>query len=125
MQNFKSLLIIHGAYLLVAALWPILDINSFVHVTGHKTDTWLIKSMSLVLLPASLCFLAQYFARPYNWEPVAILGASLSAVLAWVDFYYVLNGVIPGIYLVDGVIQLVLMASWFYLLAGRLQRPGI
>jgi hypothetical protein len=125
MQNFKSLLIIHGAYLLGAALWPLLDINSFVSFTGHKTDLWLVKAMSLVLIPASLCFLAQYLARPYNWEPVAILGVSLSAALAWVDFYYALNGIIPIIYLVDGVIQCLFVISWFYLLLGRLQRPGI
>lgn len=47
---YKGLLWIQGAYTSLTALWGLIDIDSFMAVTGPKNDIWLVKTVSVVLL---------------------------------------------------------------------------
>lgn len=40
----RTLAIIHAAYFVLTGLWPILNIRSFLRVTGPKSDLWLVKT---------------------------------------------------------------------------------
>lgn len=60
---FKPLLWIQGLYLLFTALWALIDIDSFMRLTGPKTDIWLVKTVSVLLLAIGLGFIAQVFVN--------------------------------------------------------------
>jgi hypothetical protein len=111
---FKILIWTQGLYTLVTALWGLVDIDSFMAVTGPKTDIWLVKTVSVLLLPIVIClFSALAFRMPAL--PVILVGASTCAGLAFIDFYYSGNGTIRWIYAADGIAELVFLFVWIYL----------
>ncbi|MEI6950509.1 hypothetical protein V9K67_25220 [Paraflavisolibacter sp. H34] len=109
---------IQGIYTFLTAVWPIVDIESFLKVSGYKTDIWLVKTVSLLLLSISLCLLLSIFSKgPYL--PITVLMLTLSVSLAYVDFYYALNDTISNIYMADGAAQVVFTFCWLYILARK------
>ncbi|SHL25073.1 hypothetical protein SAMN05444407_10372 [Chryseobacterium contaminans] len=46
-------------YYFATSLWPLVHIKSFLIITGDKTDIWLVKTVSILLLP--YCLLLFYF----------------------------------------------------------------
>ena len=112
----RLLLWIQTIYYLVTAIWPIVHIESFMDVTGPKTDIWLVKTVGVLLIPISLCFLTHLLLK-VDHRPVMVLAATSCTGFACIDFYYALNDVIDDIYLADGVIQLILLAGWIYIIA--------
>jgi hypothetical protein len=70
---YRLLLWIEGLYSLVTAIWPIVDIDSFMVVTGPKTDQWLVKTVSVLILAIAVFFLHK-FRYKYAKKTVAILG---------------------------------------------------
>lgn len=104
-----------SAYYLLTAIWPLVDIESFMQVTGPKEDIWLVKTVSVLLLPIALAFAAGIFAK----VPIlimALLSAGCAAGLAVIDFYYTGNGTISLVYQIDGYAQIFFMLAWIYIL---------
>lgn len=114
---YLFLLWAQGLYTLLTALWGLLDIESFMIVTGPKTDVWLVKTVSVVLAAVALSLLAHLNA--YNPLPAIILGFGCSAGLAAIDFYYSLRGTISVVYLWDGVLEVVFAFLWLYVFVRR------
>jgi hypothetical protein len=111
---YKALIWIQGLYTLLTALWGMIDIDSFMAVTGPKADIWLVKTVSVLLIPIVVClFSGLAFRMPAL--PVILVAASTCAGLAFLDFYYTGNGTIRWIYAVDGVIETVFLLVWIYL----------
>jgi hypothetical protein len=46
MKHIRTLIWIHAVYTLLTAVWPLVDIKSFMIITGHKTDIWLVKLLA-------------------------------------------------------------------------------
>lgn len=115
---YKWLIWIEGLYCLLTAAWPLLHINSFMAVTGLKTDIWLVKTVSLLILAIAVFLLLQMI-HPCPIVPVASLMLTMSAGLAFVDFYYSAQGRISEIYLADGVLQIIFFTAWIYLLVNK------
>ncbi len=111
MKLLRFLLLAQGIYTLATALWPLLDITSFMLVTGPKTDTWLVKTVGALLIPVSITLLFHLFTRS-DMRPAILLGTSTSLAFACIDFYYALSDVIPDIYLADGILQILFLAGW-------------
>ena len=112
---YKSLIWIQGGYTLLTALWGLIDIDSFMLVTGRKTDIWLVKTVSVVLVAIAVCLFSAIGYKEILL-PIILLGATASLGLAIIDFHYALNDSISNIYMLDGVAEVVFFILWIYLL---------
>jgi len=115
---YRALLGIQGGYTLLTALWGLVDIDSFMAVTGPKTDIWLVKTVSVVLLAVAAALLCFLWVRS-DPLPAIVLGFLTSAGLAAIDFYYSTKGVISQVYALDGVAEVLFALIWIYLLKER------
>lgn len=112
---YSILLWVQGVYTLLTALWGLADIRSFMRVTGPKTDIWLVKTVSVLLLPITFCFFAALFLN-MPFLPVSIVGIMTTAGLAAIDFYYTANRTIKWVYALDGILEILFLLTWIYLL---------
>ena len=102
---------LHAAYRVVG----LVDIDSFMMVTGPKTDIWLVKTISVLLIPIVVCLGAALFLK-LQPLPVLLVGSCTAAGLAAIDFYYTANRTIKWVYAVDGVLEILFLLTWIYLL---------
>jgi hypothetical protein len=117
----KNVLLIQAAYIFITAVWPIVHIESFILVTGPKTDIWLVKTVGALLIPVALCLFTYSFLN-IDKRPAFVLGAGTSVAFITIDFYYALNDVIADIYLLDGIIEIAFLIFWIYAVtANKLQ----
>jgi hypothetical protein len=107
----KSVPLVQGVYYVIFGLWSLLSISSFQALTGPKTDLWLVKTVGLLLVVSGLIFLAALLRRRLPFE-VAALGAGTALVLASADIVYVAAGTIPWIYLLDALVEIIILAGW-------------
>jgi hypothetical protein len=111
---------VQGLYYLLTGLWPIFSIDTFQMVTGPKNDLWLVQTVgALITVIAVVILLAAILRRP-SLE-VALLAILAAIALTAVDFIFVLQDVIPPIYLVDAVIEIILLTVWAFV--AILRRP--
>jgi hypothetical protein len=111
MKQFKLLIFIQSGYYLLTALWAIIDINSFMTVTGPKTDIWLVKTTAAMIATISLT-LGSYLFMQGNKSPAIILGSISAFSFVIIDFYYVAENVISNIYVLDGIFESILLIGW-------------
>ena len=111
---YRKLLWVQGTYMVLTALWGLLDIHSFMVVTGPKTDVWLVKTVSVLILCLSILFFSNLAVHSHPL-PVVLTGMSASAGLAFIDFYYTLNETIRWVYAVDGGVEAGFFCLWAYL----------
>jgi hypothetical protein len=99
-------LLAQSAYYLFTGLWPVIDINSFMWVSGYKTDQWLVKMVGLLTISIAAALFTGYKAAQRS-----ILVLAYSAALSYivVDVYYVSKGVISRLYLVDAAVEIVII----------------
>lgn len=103
--------LVQGIYFLASGIWPILHMESFLRVTGPKTDLWLVKTVGILLaVIGAVLILAQVNAEVNTSMIVLAIGSALS--LALVEFVYVTKKVISPIYLGDAFVELILIAWW-------------
>jgi hypothetical protein len=102
-----------GVYYILISLWLVLETNSFLAVTGHNTDTWLVQTLGLMLLVigGTLC-LAAY--RRQKSAEVVVLALASAGVLAATHLWFVLEDHISAVYLADTVLELGILFVWFY-----------
>src|SRR3954447_24682329 len=53
----QTILVVQGCYYLLLGLWSILDLDSFLVATGPKTDLWLVRTVSVLLVAVAGCLL--------------------------------------------------------------------
>jgi hypothetical protein len=119
---FRSIIWVHATYILITAVWPLVDIDSFMLVTGPKRDVWLVKTVAALLIPVSVC-LFSYLVIETDRRPAVILGSTTALAFMTIDFYYALGDVISDIYLADGAAETVFLAAWLYAGFGK-ERKG-
>jgi hypothetical protein len=111
----KALLLSQGFYTFATAVWALIDIESFMVVTGPKTDIWLVKTVSVVLVPIGVSLILPAFFPSTFWQPF-VIGALSAVGLAMIDFYYSSNDIISDIYFWDGILQCLFLLCWIFLL---------
>lgn len=111
MKFFRILLSIQCIYTFITAVWPLIDIESFMLVTGYKTDLWLVKTVGAILVSVSLCMATHLFIRT-DHIPVVVLAITSSIAFICIDFYYALNDTISDIYMADGALQILFLTGW-------------
>lgn len=89
-------------YYILTGLWPLVDIHSFMKVTGPKTDVWLVKMVGLLTVAIAITLFSSY---KKNNDTLSVL--SITAALAYmsIDIYYYLNGTINFVYLGDALVE--------------------
>ncbi len=107
-----------GLFYVATGVWPLVHIESFVAVTGPKTDLWLVYTVGvLVAVVGAVLLLA---ARSGRVTPeVVLLAAGAALALAGIDVVFVLRDVIPPVYLADAAVEGLLVLGWAAVAARR------
>jgi hypothetical protein len=122
LKLFKTILIAHAVYILLTAVWPIVDIESFMKVTGPKTDVWLVKTVGALLIPVGLCLLSCISIAAKR--PAIVLGTLTCISFITIDFYYAVTDVISDVYLIDAFVQGVFLLGWMFVLMSNVIKPA-
>jgi hypothetical protein len=109
--RMSVLVMLQSVYFFITAVWPLVHIKSFMWVTGYKTDVWLVKTVSAILVPISLT-MAFHLLLKTDHRPLLLLGLSTNISFICIDVYYSLTNVISDIYLVDAAIQGCFLIAW-------------
>ena len=121
MQLLRITLLLQTIYYLVTALWALIHIQSFIKVTGPKTDIWLVKTVAVLLLAISISFITALLYKTYN-NSVITLGTACCIALIVIDCYYVWNNTISKIYLLDALAEGILLTLWLIVMLRRGKR---
>jgi hypothetical protein len=101
--------LIQGLYFLLTGIWPIVDIESFLVVTGPKVDLWLVKTVGVLVAVIGAVLLSASRSRRITNE-IVLLAAGSALGLAIIDVVYARR--ISPIYLADAAAELGLVALW-------------
>lgn len=107
----KNLAIAQGIYYFLTGIWPILHIESFMEITGPKMDIWLVKTVGTLIAVIGLGLAISGFKKQVNFS-IAFIAAASAAGLMLVDIIYVWLLVIPPVYLLDAVAELIIILLW-------------
>jgi hypothetical protein len=107
----KAILLAQATYYFLAAAWPLIHLTSFLSVTGAKTDIWLLKTVSLLIMVPSLTFFYAAFRKTDNLL-IALIGFTSAIFLGFVDVYYYSTGVISWVYLIDVIPEAIFALYW-------------
>lgn len=122
MTLFRLIISTQATYILLTAVWPLVHIESFMDITGYKTDIWLVKTVGALLIPVAAC-LYSYLFRESDRLPAIILGALTAVAFLSIDLYYALTNVISDIYLADGAVEFIFLVLWMVFASRRQNNP--
>jgi hypothetical protein len=106
--------IVHGAYLFLTGLWPIIHMESFVAVTGPKTDYWLVRTVGMLAFFIGSGLLIAGIKKHIPF-PLIVIAAGSALGFLLIDIIYVLENVLWPIYLLDAGAELVFLVAWIVL----------
>lgn len=102
---------LQGAYFLVTGVWPLLHIESFITVSGPKTDLWLVKTVGSLITVIAIVILTASFKKNISSE-IMLLGIGSALTLAFIDVYYALNDTVSKAYLWDALAESIIIIFW-------------
>ena len=108
------LAIVQAGYFVITGVWPILNMRSFVAVTGPKVDYWLVKTVGVLVTVVGLAIGIAALRGNFGIETF-VLAVGSAAALGAVDVIYATKRVIPKIYLADAVAEAILITGWLIL----------
>jgi hypothetical protein len=109
---------VQGFYYLGTGLWPLVSLDSFLKVTGPKTDLWLVQAFGTLVSLVGVILLVAAWRRKIPLE-IVTLAVGMALALAGVDIIFVLKRSIGAVYLIDALAQIGLVALW----CGAMVRP--
>lgn len=83
-------------------------------VTGPKTDIWLVKTMSLLILAVGFTLLEAVYSKRQLGTAV-VLGVVSALALGIADTYYALTNQISKIYLLDAGVEFLIVLGYLML----------
>src|SRR5579884_416636 len=92
-MNDRALAIGQGVYFAATGVWPLVHMASFEAVTGPKVDTWLVRTVGVL---------------------VASVGATLisAGVHGAIDAFYATRKRISKIYLAEAAVEAAVVMAW-------------
>ncbi len=107
----RTVCLAQGLYFVLTGIWPLVDMKSFMAVTGFKVDQWLVKTVGVLIGVVGLVLLSAARARRISPE---ILGLAVGCALGLtaIDVYYVLIDRIRDVYLLDALAEVALVTAW-------------
>lgn len=112
---------IQAAYYLATGVWPLIHRRSFEAISGKKHDFWLAETVGAITAAVGLT-LALAGKREDASPEITLLGVGTAAGFAAVDFAHGLKRQISAVYLIDGVLQLAIIAAHAEEVAARRTR---
>jgi hypothetical protein len=109
--SYSRIALFQGMYYFLSGLWPLIDISSFLNITGPKNDIWLVHTTGLLIAVIGLVLISSGIRWKVSPE-IFILALGSAFSLMAIEIYYVIDGKIPPIYLLDAFIQILLSAMW-------------
>jgi hypothetical protein len=106
--------ILQGLYYVLTSLWALADIQSFVAVTGPKTDIWLVRTVAVLILAIGIALLTAGFRRSVGPDTM-VLALATALGLAAIEGYYSGRGRISALYGADAILQLLFAWAWISL----------
>ena len=107
----RALAFAHGAFFLVAGLWPIAHLRSFEFVTGPKADGWLVKTVGTLIAVCGAVIVNA--ARRDRVSPEVIaLANGVSGSLGYISFHYARKHRISRIYYLDALMESIILLAW-------------
>jgi hypothetical protein len=103
--------LVQGIYFLITGIWPLISMKTFLLVTGHKTDLWLVKTVGVILAVIGAVLLFAWATGAIN-PPIIALAMGAGLGLAVIEVVYVSKKVISVIYLGDAVVEILLAIWW-------------
>ena len=113
--------IVQALYYIVTGLWALVSIRSFQRVTGPKTDTWLVKTVG-VLVTVIGSVLGISGLRQRISPETSVLAIGSAAGLTGIDVIYSARGRISRVYLLDALAEVGLASLWILLRLARTRR---
>lgn len=107
----RTLAWFQGIFYGLTGVWPLLSMRTFLAVTGPKVDLWLVRTVGILIAVIGLTLLLATRRRRIGSELV-LLAAGSAAGLAGIDLVYALGDRISDVYLVDAVVEIVLVIAW-------------
>jgi hypothetical protein len=107
----KTLATWQGWFYIIQGLWPIVHIQSFMLVSGPKTDQWLVKTVGGLIFVIGFVFCLAAYRKHISLE-IILLGVGTPAVLAIIDIWYVSISRISPVYLLDAVVEILIILLW-------------
>jgi hypothetical protein len=108
---YTVLLKVQGTYYLLTGLWPLISMSTFLMVTGSKTDLWLVEVVGILIAVISVAMLIASLEKRIN-IPVVVLAVGTALGLGIAELVYYFSGTIPFVYVLDAVLEFVLVALW-------------
>ena len=102
---------VQGLFYLATGVWPLVHIESFVAVTGPKTDLWLVYTVGVLVAVVGLVLLNAARTGRVTRD-IALLGVGCAAALAAIDVIFVTRQVIDQVYLADAAVEALLIVWW-------------
>lgn len=103
-----------GLYYFISGIWPLLSITSFQIVTGPKVDIWLVKTVGSLLMVTGLVLVMAAIRRRISLEIITLAIGNAFALTA-IEVIYWSNGSISAVYLLDAVVEVLLIIGWLIL----------
>lgn len=122
-QWLLKIWLVHAGYDLITGIWPVIGIESFQKVSGRKTDIWLVKTVTLLILVIG-GVIGSAGLRQRITPEIAALAIGSSAALTTIDVIYVSQRRISPVYLLDGLANVVLICGWIVALRRKLLPTG-
>ena len=104
--------LVQAIYFVITGVWPIVNMRSFLAVTGPKVDLWLVKTVGALVTVIGLSIGLAAWRGSVIPQEIVVLAIGSAAALGAVDVIYVSKRVIPPIYLLDAAAEALLIAAW-------------
>ncbi len=101
----------HGVFNVVSGVWPLVSMGTFERVTGPKVDSWLVRTVSGLLVSTGLAQLAAGDS-PDGLRVARLLGQGTAVTLGVIDVVYASSSRISKVYLADAVVETAWVALW-------------
>jgi len=111
----SSAAIVQGIYFTVTGIWPIISIGTFQMVTGRKTDLWLVRTVGITVAAIGAGLICAGLTGELC-SAVFVTAIGSAAGLAGIDLTYTLKRVIAPVYLLDAVVEIMLILWWLLIL---------
>src|SRR5215217_4805539 len=103
--------VLQGVYFLVTGIWPLLSRRSFERVTAPKADFWLAQTVGVLVAAIGTVILVAERRERITPE-VKFLALASAGGLGLIEAVFATQGRISKVYLVDALVEAVLIAAW-------------
>jgi hypothetical protein len=104
-------------YYIAMGLWPFLHMTSFLALTGHKTDLWLVRCVAALTAVIGSVLLRSWWMRNVRRGNTVLLGAGSAIAFCAMDLATPWPGQTSSIYFLDAAMQLLFVTGWSVLRA--------